>query len=103
MSDDPALKRITEICLSLPEAESSDHHPPHRAFMVAQKNFAFYTVNEHGSEMVTLVVRTTLEEAEALIAADPKRFVRPKYVARFGWVSYRRALAKRRPDWDEVR
>ena len=68
MSDDPELRRVTEICLSMPEAESSDHHPPHRGFKVAQKNFAWYTVNEHGSDMVTLVVRTSLGEAGALVA-----------------------------------
>ncbi|MGH8997485.1 MAG: MmcQ/YjbR family DNA-binding protein [Acidimicrobiales bacterium] len=103
MSDEPELRRITEICLALPEATSDDQHPPHRGFKVIQKNFAWYTVNEHGSEMVTLVVRTSLEEAEALVVADPERFVRPKYVARFGWVSYRLDLAERRPDWAEVR
>jgi hypothetical protein len=103
MSDDPDLKRITDICLALPEAEADDHHPPHRGFKVAKKNFAYYTVNEHGTDMVTLVVRTSFEEAEALVATDPDRFVRPKYVARFGWVSYRLDLANRRPDWREVR
>lgn len=102
MSGDADLKRITEICLALPETTSYDH-VPHRGFKVAGKNFAWYTVNEHGSEMVALVVRTSLEEAEALIATDPERFVRPKYVARFGWVSYRLDLDSRRPDWAEVR
>lgn len=102
MSEDPDLTRITQICLSFPEASSYDH-PPHRGFKIADKNFAWYTVNEHGSDMVTLVVRTSLEEAAALVAADPQRFVLPKYVARFGWVSYRLDLAKRRPDWGEVR
>ncbi|HEY2812514.1 MAG TPA: MmcQ/YjbR family DNA-binding protein [Acidimicrobiales bacterium] len=102
VGDSRTLARLTKICLTLPEATSNDEHPPHRGFVVGKKNFAWYTVNEHGDGRVALGVRAEAKENEALVASDPERFALPKYVARHGWVSYFLDLRNRPVDWDEV-
>ena len=81
------LDRVTKICLALPEASADDRHPPHRGFVVNKKNFAWFTVDEHGNGRVALGIRVEAKENEALVAADPERFGLPKYVARHGWVT----------------
>jgi predicted DNA-binding protein (MmcQ/YjbR family) len=96
------LDRVTTICLALPEAAADDRHPPHRGFAVNKKNFAWFTVNEHGNGRVALGVRADAKENDALVAADPERFGLPKYVARHGWVSYYLDLSHRPVDWAEV-
>ena len=80
--------RVTAICLALPEVTVDDGHHPHRGFKVAGKNLGWFTVNEHGSGRIALVVRAEAKENEALVASDPERFELPKYVARHGYVSY---------------
>jgi hypothetical protein len=96
------LVLLSEICLALPEASSDDAHPPHRGFRVAGKAFAYYTVNEHGSDRTTLVVRTAVGDHLALAESDPERYAVTKYIGRHGWVDYRLDLVDRAVDWDEV-
>ena len=96
------LDRVTKICLALAEAVVDDRHPPHRGFVINKKNFAWFTVDEHGDGRVALGVRADAKENEALVAADPERFGLPKYVARHGWVTYYLDLPDRPVDWDEV-
>jgi hypothetical protein len=101
--DEAALReRVTAICLALPEVTAVDRHPPHRGFKVAEKNLGWFTVNEHGSGRIALIVRAEAKENEALVASDPERFELPKYVARHGYVSYFLDLPKRPVDWAEV-
>jgi predicted DNA-binding protein (MmcQ/YjbR family) len=96
------LDRATKICLALPEATSEARHPPHRAFLVGKKNFAWFVVDEHRDGRVGLIVRAAPGENEALVASDSERFGLPKYVARHGWVTYYLDLPERPVDWDEV-
>jgi hypothetical protein len=102
VSETAVLRRLTTICLALPETTTDDEHPPHRGFVVNKKNFAWFTVNEHGNQRVAVGVRTGGAENEELVAADPERFSLPKYVARHGWVNYFVDLPSRPPDWTEV-
>jgi hypothetical protein len=96
------LARTSRICLELPEVTVDEGHPPHRAFLVGKKTFAWFVVDEHRDGRIGLVVRAAPGENDALVASDPKRFGRPKYVARHGWVTYYLDLAERPADWDEV-
>ena len=96
------LARSTTICLALPEAVADDRHPPHRGFVVNKKNFAWFTVDEHGDGRVAVILRAAAKENEALVASDPQRFGLPKYVARHGWVTYFVDLSDRPADWAEV-
>jgi len=101
--DEAALReRVTEICRALPEVSVDESHHPHRGYKVAGKNLAWFTVNEHGSGRIALVVRAEAKENEALVASDPERFELPKYVARHGYVSYLLDLTHRPVDWAEV-
>jgi len=102
MGDAELLARLTDICLALPEAAADDRHPPHRGFVVNKKNYAWFTVNEHGDGRVGLQVRAESKENEGLVASDPERFGLPKYVARHGWVTYFLDLPRRPVDWAEV-
>ena len=70
--------------------------------MVNKKNFAWFTVNEHGDGRVALGVRAAGRENEELVASDPQRFGLPKYVARHGWVNYYLDLADHPVAWVEV-
>lgn len=97
------LRDLTSsICLALPEARASDHHPPHRSFLVGKKNFAWFVVDEHGDGRIALIVRAAPGENQALVASDPDRFGLPKYVARHGWVTYFLDLRDRPVDWEEA-
>ena len=70
---------------------------------MAQKNLAWFTVSEHGSGRIALVVRAEAKENEALVASDSERFELPNRVARHGYVSYFLDLPRIAPvDWDEV-
>ncbi len=102
MPEDRVLARLTSICLALPEAEANERHPPHRGFVVAKKNFAWYTVHEHGSDHIALGVRAERKDNEALVASDPVRFELPKYMAHHGWVNYFLDVRGRPVDWTEV-
>jgi hypothetical protein len=102
MRDRDVLARLSGICLALPEATANDEHPPHRGFVVGNKNFAWYTENEHGDGRIALGVRADARENEELVASDPERFGLPKYVARHGWVNYFLDLPGRPADWTEV-
>src|SRR5207237_10195216 len=102
MSQATLLARVTTICLALPDAGADDRHPPHRGFVVGKKNFAWFTVNEHGDGRVALGVRADANENEELVASDPRRFGLPRYVARHGWVTYYLDLPDRPVDWAEV-
>jgi predicted DNA-binding protein (MmcQ/YjbR family) len=95
-------ERLTAVCLALPEAMSNDSHPPHRSFLVGNRNFAWYVENEHGDGRIAVIVRVPPGENAELVAADAERFALPKYVARHGWVSYFLDLVDRPVDWDEV-
>ena len=103
MDDEAALRdRVTSICRALPEVTVGESHHPHRGYKVAGKNLGWFTVNEHGSGRIALIVRAEAKENEALVASDPERFELPKYVARHGYVSYFLDLPDRPVDWDEV-
>ena len=102
MPDKELLARLSAICLVLPETSANDRHPPHRGFVVAKKNFAWYTENEHGDGRIALGVRANARENEALVASDAERFGLPKYVARHGWVNYYLDLPGLPADFVEV-
>ena len=78
MSEAALLARLTSLRLALPEAAADDRHPPHRGFVVNKKNFAWFTVDEHGDGRVALGVRAGAKENEMLVASDSERFGLPK-------------------------
>ena len=93
------LKRVREICLSLPEtSEKEAWSTP--TFRVRKKMFAMFANHHHGDGRVALWLDAPPGDQELLVAADPVRFFVPPYQGPFGWIGVRVDLD---PDWDEVR
>jgi hypothetical protein len=93
------LKRVREICLSLPEAwEKEAWQAP--TFRVRKKMFAMFANNHHGDGRVALWLAAPAGDQEILVAADPERFFVPPYQGPYGWIGVR---LDREPDWGEVR
>jgi hypothetical protein len=93
------LKRVREICLSLPETtEKEAWSAP--TFRVKKKMFAMFLNQHHGDGRVALWLDAPPGDQELLVGVDPVRFFVPPYQGPFGWIGVRVDLD---PDWDEVR
>ncbi len=93
------LRRLSEICLALPETHREDKGE-HARFYVAKKSFAYYLHNHHGDGIVSVACKTLPRENHALIAAHPTRFYLPAYLGADGWAALR--LDLRSIDWAEL-
>lgn len=92
---DSTLKRISNICLSLPDTKlTMTWGEPH--FRVGEKIFCGYGGKEG---QATIGFKLEMEHADILVKNDP-RFTRAPYVGHKGWVSLDAKAVK---DWDEVR
>lgn len=96
---DERLRRLTEICLALPEATREDSGR-HAAFRVRNRTFAYWLDDHHGDGIVGVVCKARFGEAEALVAADLEHFYRPAYLGHRGWIGVR--LDAGENDWAEV-
>ncbi len=99
MADDDSLKRVTEICLALPQAQC-EIKGSHVAFRVNKKVFAYFLNNHHGDGIVGLACKVLPGENAALISASSKRFYMPAYIGSRGWVGLHLDVGK--VDWNEV-
>jgi predicted DNA-binding protein (MmcQ/YjbR family) len=91
------LKRLREICLSLPEAEEKlfgGHTTP--TFRVRDKIFAMYTDNHHEDGRVAMWCKAPPGAQEVLVSGDPERFFKPPYVGPKGWIG---VMLEVNPDW----
>jgi predicted DNA-binding protein (MmcQ/YjbR family) len=100
MANDARRARVSKICLSFPEA-TSEISGDHAIFRVRKKPFVYYLNNHHGDGIVCIAAKVGPGDNKALVAAQPKRFCLPAYIASRGWVSLR--LDAGEIDWDEVR
>jgi hypothetical protein len=98
--EDPRLTRLTEIALALPEA-TRQVYGSHAQFLVRKKTFAYFLENHHGDGIVGITCKVMPGENDALVAAQPRRFYLPAYVASRGWAGLRLDVGK--IDWNEVR
>jgi len=99
-AEDRRLTRLTKICLGLPEVARRTHGG-HAAFLVKKKTFAYFLYNHHGDGIVGVTCKVLRGDNERLVAADPKRFYLPAYIASRGWVALRLDVGE--VDWEEVR
>ena len=99
-TEDPRLARVTEIALAFPET-SRQRYGSHAQFLVRKKTFAYFLDNHHGDGIIGVTCKVMPGENEALVAAQPRRFYPPAYLASRGWVALR--LDVGRIDWNEVR
>jgi hypothetical protein len=99
--DEPALReRVRRICLAFPEAEEESRNPLHSGFFVRKKAFAYYLNSHHGDGRLAFDCRVGAEMQEMLLAADPVKFYRPKYVGHHGWLGVYIDLGP--VDWVEI-
>ncbi len=98
-AEDSRLARLTKICPALPEA-TRWYNGQHAGFLIGKKTFAYFLNDHHGDGMVGVTCKVLPGENHALVAAQPRRFYLPAYVASRGWVGLRLDIGK--IDWDEV-
>src|SRR6266581_2405384 len=94
-----ALRRLSGICLALPEA-SMERCGSHVTFRVRKKVFAYFLDNHHGDGIVSVCTKTRLGENLDLSREQPAKFYLPAYIGPRGWVGLR--LDRPRVDWSEV-
>lgn len=93
------LDRLREIIESWPEtSEKRSHGAP--TWWGGKKTFACYHSGGYDEGRRAVWIKAPEGAQEALIAADPERFYRPKYLGPSGWVGLR---LEGRVDWKEVR
>ncbi|GGD48334.1 hypothetical protein GCM10010989_23350 [Croceicoccus pelagius] len=98
------LAKVSELALSLPEAEARESHgaPGWRTGGKSGKFFAHFNDQHHGEPHVAVLVKTDgPDELAALVERDPDIWFRPAYYGASGWAG----LILNRPgvDWDHVR
>ena len=93
------LKRIREICLSLPETSERLSHGAPTFFVRGKKAFLMVLTDHHGDGRFAIWCAAADGMQKMLVDADPERFFVPPYVGHRGWLGVRldRAL-----DWDEL-
>lgn len=99
-AEDARLAKLTKICLALPEVTRRTHGA-HAAFLVRKKVFVYFLYDHHGDGIVGVTCKVLRGDNARLVAADPKRFYMPAYIASRGWVALRLDVGK--VDWEEVR
>jgi len=99
-AEDRRLTKLTKICLALPEA-TRQICGAHAGFLVKKKTFAWFLYDHHGDGIVGVTCKVLPGDNARLVAADPKRFYMPAYIASKGWVALRLDVGE--VDWDEVK
>jgi phosphoribosylglycinamide formyltransferase-1 len=97
--EDRRLRRLTDICLALPEAErrlTGDHAD----FRVRGKVFAHFLNNHHGDGIVSVCCKSALGENVDRVSREPERFYLPAYIGPRGWFGLRLDLGA--INWEEV-
>jgi predicted DNA-binding protein (MmcQ/YjbR family) len=97
--EDRRLRRLTDICLALPEAErrlTGDHAD----FRVRGKVFAYFLNNHHGDGIVSVCCKSALGENVDRVSREPERFYLPAYIGPRGWFGLRLDLGA--INWEEV-
>lgn len=93
------LRRVSAICLALPEA-TRERHGSHSTFRVRKKVFAYFLDNHHGDGIRAVCCRLPMGQHEDLVEHDAERFYLPAYIGPRGWVGIR--LDVGRIDWQAV-
>ncbi|MHB8382982.1 MAG: MmcQ/YjbR family DNA-binding protein [Candidatus Binataceae bacterium] len=94
----PALERLREVCLALPETTEKEAWGE-CTFRVGGKMFAMTDNNHHDSGHLAIWIKAPAMVQEILINSDPKRFFNPPYVGHKGWVGARLDV---KIDWEQL-
>jgi predicted DNA-binding protein (MmcQ/YjbR family) len=96
----PLLRKLSKICLSLPEVTQRDLNE-HADFRVRGKVFAYFLNNHHGDGIISVCCKSALGENIDRASREPARFYLPPYIGPRGWFGLR--LDGEAVDWSEVR
>ena len=92
------LERLRAIIAAWPETnEKLSHGSP--TWWGGKKTFASFTENHHGDDRVAVWVKSTFDDQEILVEANPEIFFVPPYVGPSGWLGVR---LDRDADWDMI-
>lgn len=97
--EEPRLRKVSVLCLKLPEAErrlSGDHAD----FRVRGRVFAYFLSNHHGDGIVAVCCKAALGENVDRVSRAPERYYLPAYIGPRGWFGLRLDLPH--IDWSEV-
>lgn len=98
MSEKVLLNRLRSIIEALPEtSEKLSHGAP--TWWGGKKTFACFHSGGYDKGRPGVWIKAAEGAQESLIAADPDRFYRPKYLGPSGWVGFR---LEGDIDWAEV-
>lgn len=98
VSESEITRRVREICLAMPEVtERLSHGAP--AFFVGRQFVMLWPEGHHEISRPHVWCAATYGAQESLIASDPERYFRPKYVGGRGWVG---TWLDGDCDWDDV-
>jgi predicted DNA-binding protein (MmcQ/YjbR family) len=98
-NSNPALKRLREICLALPEAFEKEAWGECTFRVTGGSMFAMSDSNHHHSGHFGVWVKAPPMVQEILVRSDGKRFFVPPYMGPKGWVGVRLDYKVK---WDEV-
>jgi hypothetical protein len=94
-----ALRRLTEICLALPET-TAEVEAPHATFRARKKVFAYFLDNHHGDGIIGACLKGDKRANAMLVRDEPGRFFSPAYIGPRGYLGVR--LDLKRVDWKDV-
>lgn len=104
MDPDWIIAKVGELALTLPDTQPRESHGAPGWRVGGEKSgkfFAYVSVNHHGEDAVSLLVKTGgLDEMNALIEAEPDLYYRPAYYGASGWIALR--LDRPGVDWAHV-
>ena len=99
-AEDRRLKRVSELCLALPEA-TREVRGDHATFRVHKKVFAYFLNNHHGDGIVSVCVKSELGENVDRVGREPDLYYLPAYIGPRGWFGMR--LDRGAVDWPGVK
>jgi phosphoribosylglycinamide formyltransferase 1 len=95
------LVQLRKHALALPSTEERTSHGSPGFAITGGKFFAMFSNQHHNDGMISLLVKTSGEEEQAmLIEQDDALYYRPQYYGPSGWIGIRLDLG--RNDWDHI-
>jgi phosphoribosylglycinamide formyltransferase 1 len=95
------LAQLGKAALALPATEIRTSHGSPGFAIAGGKFFAMFSNQHHNDGMISLLVKTSGEEEQAmLIEQDEDLYYRPQYYGPSGWIGIRLDLG--RNDWDHI-
>jgi predicted DNA-binding protein (MmcQ/YjbR family) len=93
------LKRLREICLSLPETTERLSHGAPTFFVRGKKSFVMVLTNHHGDGRFAIWCAAPAGMQQTLVDADAVKFFVPPYVGHRGWLG---VSLDGELNWDEL-